>query len=200
MTDRIPQRLDDLLARLTLTEKLGLLHQWQAPVPRLGLPSFRTGTEALHGVPATVFPQVVGLAATSSDLPPRVLHEYEFPAFRAPLEADAAVAVMVSYNRVNGVPAHLSPLIEDELRAWADDEILVVDDAGAVGNIAGVQGHLPDHVEGFAAALRAGIDSFTEDDRDGTPTVERLTAALHRGLISESEVDRAVRRPPKAGR
>ncbi|SBT41559.1 beta-glucosidase family protein [Micromonospora auratinigra] len=297
MTDPTARRLDDLLARLTLPEKLGLLHQWQAPVPRLGLPSFRTGTEALHGVawlgPATVFPQAIGLAATwnpelirtvgaavgdevrakhradphqvglnvwapvvnplrdprwgrneegwsedpwltgrlatayagglrgahprrlrtaptvkhflgynnetdravtSSNLPPRVLHEYELPAFRAPIEAGAAVAVMASYNRVDGLPAHLSPLIDGALRGWADDEILVVGDAGAVGNIAGVQAHLPDHVEGFAAALRAGIDSFTEDDRDSAPTVRRMTEALRRGLIDESHVDRAVRR------
>ncbi|WFE40335.1 glycoside hydrolase family 3 C-terminal domain-containing protein [Micromonospora sp. WMMD998] len=298
MTDRTPHhRLDDLLARLTVPEKLGLLHQWQAPVPRLGLPAFRTGTEALHGVAwlgeATVFPQALGLAAswnpdliravgaaagdevrakhradpqrvglnvwapvvnplrdprwgrneegwsedpwltghlatayarglrgehptllrtaptlkhflgynnetdravTSSDLPPRVLHEYELPAFRAPLAAGAAVAVMASYNLVDGVPAHLSPLINGELRGWADDEVMVVGDAGAVGNIAGVQKHLPDHVTGFAAALRAGVDSFTEDDEDRAPTVDRLTEALARGLISESDVDRAVRR------
>ncbi|MEU8263789.1 glycoside hydrolase family 3 C-terminal domain-containing protein [Micromonospora sp. NPDC048999] len=297
MTDHLPHHLDDLLARLTLPEKLGLLHQWQAPVPRLGLPPFRTGTEALHGVawlgPATVFPQAVGLAATwnpdlirtvgaavgdevrakhhadparvglnvwapvvnplrdprwgrneegwsedpwltgrlatayarglrgdhptrmrtaptlkhflgynnetdrattSSNLPPRVLHEYELPAFRAPIEAGAAVAVMASYNRVNGVPAHLSPLIAGELRGWADDEIMVVGDAAAVANIAGVQAHLPDHVEGFAAALRAGIDSFTEDDEDSAPTIERLTEALRRGLITETDVDRAARR------
>ncbi|MDG4800917.1 glycoside hydrolase family 3 C-terminal domain-containing protein [Micromonospora sp. WMMD980] len=297
MTDRTHHRPDDLLTRLTLAEKLGLLHQWQAPVPRLGLPAFRTGTEALHGVAwlgeATVFPQAVGLAAswnpqlvravgaavgdevrakhradprrvglnvwapvvnplrdprwgrneegwsedpwltgrlatdyafglrgehptrlrtaptlkhflgynnetdravTSSNLPPRVLHEYELPAFRAPLAAGASVAVMASYNLVDGVPAHLSPLIDGKLRGWADDEVMVVGDAGAVGNIAGVQAHLPDHVAGFAAALRAGVDSFTEDDEDPGPTVERLTEALARGLIDESDVDRAVRR------
>ncbi|GAB3083153.1 glycoside hydrolase family 3 C-terminal domain-containing protein [Micromonospora schwarzwaldensis] len=297
MTDHTPHRVDDLLARLTVGEKLGLLHQWQAPVPRLGLPAFRTGTEALHGVAwlgtATVFPQALGLAAswnpdliravgaavgdevrakhradpqrvglnvwapvvnplrdprwgrneegwsedpwltgrlatayasglrgahptrlrtaptlkhflgynnetdratTSSDLPPRVLHEYELPAFRAPLAAGAAVAVMASYNLVDGVPAHLSPLIDGELRGWADDEVMVVGDAGAVGNIAGVQEYLPDHVAGFAAALRAGVDSFTEDDEDPGPTVDRLTEALARGLVVESDVDRAVRR------
>ena len=301
MTDRSTPshqtRVDDLVAQLTLPEKIGLLHQWQAPVPRLGLPGFRTGTEALHGVawlgPATVFPQVIGLASswnpelvlavgaavgeevrakhhadphrvglnvwapvvnplrdprwgrneegwsedpwltgalatayaqglrgdhperlrtaptvkhflaynnetdratTSSDLPPRVLHEYELPAFRAPIAAGAAVAAMASYNLVDGVPAHLSPLIDSELRRWAPGEVLVVGDAGAVSNLAGVQAHLPDHVSGFAAALRAGIDSFTEDDTDSEPTRQRLDEALRRGLVSVADVDRAVRR------
>ena len=44
---------------------------------------------------------------------------------------------MASYNLVNGRPAHLSPLINEELRRWTDDEVLVVGDAGAVSNIAG---------------------------------------------------------------
>ncbi|GAA2818022.1 hypothetical protein GCM10020220_002740 [Nonomuraea rubra] len=43
-------RIDDLMSRLTLDEKVGLLHQYQAPVERLGLGAFRTGTEALHGL------------------------------------------------------------------------------------------------------------------------------------------------------
>ena len=58
-----------------------------------------------------------------------MLHEYELPAFRPALEKGAAVAVMPSYNLVNGRPAHLSPLINDVLRAWAPDDLLVVSDA-----------------------------------------------------------------------
>ncbi|GAB3515343.1 glycoside hydrolase family 3 C-terminal domain-containing protein [Phytohabitans suffuscus] len=290
-------RVADLLGRLSLAEKVALLHQHQAPVPRLGVGPFRTGTEALHGLawvgPATVFPQALGLASTwdtdlvravgaavgdevrgfhhkdparvslnvwapvvnplrdprwgrneegyaedpwltgemgtayasglrgdhptylrtaptlkhflgynnetdrhltSSNLPPRVLHEYELPAFRAPIEAGAAVAAMASYNLVNGRPAHLSPLINDELRRWSEGEVLVVSDAAAASNIAGDQGYHADHAAGYAAAVRAGIDSFTEDDGDSGPTLARLTEALDRGLLDESDVDRAVRR------
>jgi hypothetical protein len=59
---------DELLVKLTIEEKIGLLHQYQAPIPRLGIGPFTNGTEVLHGVtdqgPATVFPQAIGLAST----------------------------------------------------------------------------------------------------------------------------------------
>ncbi|GAA4332904.1 glycoside hydrolase family 3 C-terminal domain-containing protein [Streptomyces venetus] len=76
---RLPfaHRVDDLLGRLTLDEKISFLHQFAPAVERLGIASFRTGQEALHGVawmgPATVFPQAVGLGATwNTDLVRRV--------------------------------------------------------------------------------------------------------------------------------
>jgi len=57
-----------LLAELTLEEKIALLHQAAPAIGRLGLASFRTGTEGLHGLSwlgvATTFPQPIGLAAT----------------------------------------------------------------------------------------------------------------------------------------
>ncbi|MCX5051972.1 hypothetical protein OG895_32395 [Streptomyces sp. NBC_00201] len=55
------KRIDDLLGRLTLGERIALLHQYAPDVERLGVAPFRTGTEALHGVSwlgeTTVFPQ-----------------------------------------------------------------------------------------------------------------------------------------------
>ena len=49
---RLPlrSRVDDLLARLTLPEKISLLHQYQPAIPRLDMALFKTGTEALHGI------------------------------------------------------------------------------------------------------------------------------------------------------
>ncbi|MFT7834832.1 glycoside hydrolase family 3 C-terminal domain-containing protein [Saccharothrix sp. BKS2] len=129
---------------------------------------------------------------TSSDLRPRVLHEYELPCFRGPIEAGAAVAVMPSYNLVNGRPAHLSPLIGRELRAWAPDGLAVVSDAYAPSNVAGTQGYLPTQVEAHAALLKAGLDSFTDQDADPTLVVESVTAALGAGLLERADVDRAV--------
>ncbi|WP_447002891.1 beta-glucosidase family protein [Saccharothrix isguenensis] len=131
---------------------------------------------------------------TSSDLRPRVLHEYELPCFRGPIEAGAAPAVMPSYNLVNGRPAHLSPLIEQELRTWAPDGVAVVSDAYAPSNVAGMQGYLPTQAEGHAALLNAGLDSFTDQDADPTLMIESVTTALKDGLLEREVVDRAVGR------
>ena len=60
------QRLQDLLNRLTVEEKVSLLRHNQPAISRLGLPKYYFGNEALHGVcrPGrfTVFPQAIGLA------------------------------------------------------------------------------------------------------------------------------------------
>lgn len=75
----LEQRIDDLLGRLTLPEKVSLLHQYQLPIDSLGMPLFKIGTESLHGLAwsndfndngnqvfavATVFPQGHGLGCT----------------------------------------------------------------------------------------------------------------------------------------
>lgn len=64
----VDQRVNDLVARLTLAEKV-LQMQYTAPaIPRLGIPAYNWWNECLHGVArngvATVFPQAIGMAAT----------------------------------------------------------------------------------------------------------------------------------------
>jgi beta-glucosidase len=61
-------RVDDLVARMTLKEKIGQMQNDAPSIPRLGLPAYNWWSEALHGVAfngiATVFPQAIGMAAT----------------------------------------------------------------------------------------------------------------------------------------
>ncbi|MFJ4568328.1 glycoside hydrolase family 3 C-terminal domain-containing protein [Streptomyces caelestis] len=293
----VDRRVDDLLARLTLDEKISLLHQYQPAIPRLGIQSFKTGTEALHGVAwlgeTTVFPQALGLASTwdpalmkkvgaavgdeargfqqerpagwglnlwapvanplrdprwgrneegysedpyltssmaiaygtgltggdpdhlktaptlkhflgnnneadrtttSSDLRPRVLKEYEEPAFRPAIEADAVTGVMSSYNLVNGRPATVNPALDDDVRTWTSHDLLNVTDAHAPNNLTGTgsQKYYGTLTEGNAATLKAGIDSFTTDDTNSVPTTTAVKSAVSTGLLKESDVDTAA--------
>ena len=64
-------RVNDLVSRLTLQEKISLLGYSSKAVPRLGIPAYNWWNEALHGVAragsATIFPQAIGMAATFND-------------------------------------------------------------------------------------------------------------------------------------
>jgi beta-glucosidase len=61
-------RVDDLVSRMTLEEKVSQMMNAAPAIPRLGIPEYDWWSEALHGVAfsgvATVFPQAIGLGAT----------------------------------------------------------------------------------------------------------------------------------------
>jgi beta-glucosidase len=62
------ERAADLVARMTLEEKVAQLQNDAPAIPRLDVPAYEWWNEALHGVAragaATVFPQAIGIAAT----------------------------------------------------------------------------------------------------------------------------------------
>lgn len=62
------ERIDDLISRLTLQEKVNMMMHGSKGVERLGIPDYNWWNEALHGVAraglATVYPQTIGMAAT----------------------------------------------------------------------------------------------------------------------------------------
>ena len=61
-------RARDLVARMTLAEKVSQMMADSPAIDRLGIPAYHWWNEALHGVAragtATVFPQAIGIAAT----------------------------------------------------------------------------------------------------------------------------------------
>ncbi|MGA1979414.1 MAG: glycoside hydrolase family 3 C-terminal domain-containing protein [Sedimentisphaerales bacterium] len=294
-------RVDDLISRLTLSEKVSLLHQWQPAIPRLGIASFRTGTEALHGVAwlgtATVFPQAIGLGSTwdrdlvklvgsavgdevrakhkgdpinvglsvwapvvdalrdpragrteegysedpyltgqmstayasgmKGDDPfyykvipslkhfyaynqeanrdtmnvifdERNQHEYYLEFFRYAIASGAAKSMMTAYNIVNSVPCTVHPDINGVVKSeWAPvasgRDFFVVTDAYAPSNLIGSQHYYPNAAQSHAGMIKAGIDSMTQDGSDPTKTIANINAALTQGLITEADVNKAVR-------
>src|SRR5690606_23002991 len=63
----IEERVDDLVGRMTLEEKISQMVNSAPAIERLGIPEYDWWNEALHGVAraglATVYPQAIGLAA-----------------------------------------------------------------------------------------------------------------------------------------
>jgi beta-glucosidase len=62
-------RVNDLVSRLTLEEKVAQMLNAAPAIPRLGIPAYDWWNEVLHGVArtpyrVTVFPQAIGMAAT----------------------------------------------------------------------------------------------------------------------------------------
>ncbi|GAL80239.1 beta-glucosidase [Algibacter lectus] len=61
-------RVNDLVSRLTLKEKISQLRYDAPAIERLGIPEYNWWNECLHGVArageATVFPQAIGMGAT----------------------------------------------------------------------------------------------------------------------------------------
>jgi beta-glucosidase len=73
-TPDVERRIDDLIGRMTLEEKVQQMRDHAPAIPRLGVPKYDWWNEGLHGVAfagyATEFPQVIGMAATWDDLAP----------------------------------------------------------------------------------------------------------------------------------
>ena len=64
----VDDRVEDLVSRMTMKEKVTQLFNQAEPIERLGVPAYNWWNECLHGVAragsATVFPQAIGLSAT----------------------------------------------------------------------------------------------------------------------------------------
>ena len=121
----------------------------------------------------------------------RDLRETYLPAFEAGVKRGGATSVMSAYNAVNGVPAPGNAwLLTELLRGEWGFTGAVVGDVGTVDDMHNARGHrfVKNAAEAIAAALKAGNDLCS----DGA--YKALPEALARGLVTEADLDRALRR------
>jgi beta-glucosidase len=111
------------------------------------------------------------------------------PQFEALVREGRVAGIMAAYNRINGEPCVASPTLLTGIlrRQWGFDGF-VVGDCGAVGDVVAGHGAARDEMHAAALALRAGTDL------DCGSTYRHLADAVGAGLVTESEIDRAVAR------
>jgi beta-glucosidase len=121
----------------------------------------------------------------------RDLHETYLPAFEAGVRQGGAMSVMSAYNAVDGIPAPANKLLlQATLRDQWGFQGAVVGDVDNVADIWGPDAHAyaKDAAEASALAIKAGTDLCSGS------TYEALAEALKRGLVTEADIDRSLRR------
>ena len=118
------------------------------------------------------------------------------PAFRAAIVEGKAESIMCAYNRLNGDPACAnSALLVEHLRKDWGFQGYVVSDCGAVADV--YKGHrfTPTAEAAAAAVFKAGMDLICGDSRNNmNADPQGILGAVHQGLLSEADLDRALRR------
>ena len=123
----------------------------------------------------------------------RDLTETYLAAFRAAVTEADAQSVMCAYNRVDGTPACANAhLLTEFLRRDWHFSGYVVSDCDAVDDIRDGHKLAADNAQASAMAVHAG------DDLNCGQAFRGLVDAVHRGLVPEAEVDRALGRLVRA--
>ena len=128
-------------------------------------------------------------AATAEVGQYRLMTDY-LPSFEKAIVEGGAKTVMTSYNTIDGVPCSANQwLLQEVLRNSWDFKGVVFSDLNAVNAIYATQHVAADPAEAAAMALKSGVDI----DLGGYNYGGFLKEALQRGLVTEADIDRAVR-------
>ena len=128
-------------------------------------------------------------AAAAEVGPNRLMSDY-LPPFEQAVREGGAKSVMTSYNAIDGIPCSANHWLLDEVlrRSWGFKGVVFAD-LNAVNALYATHHVAADPAEAAAMALKAGVDV----DLGGFNYGGFLKEALRRGLVAETDIDRAVR-------
>jgi len=167
----IEKRVDDLVSRMTLEEKVSQMTNSAAAIERLGVPEYNWWNEALHGVAragiATVFPQAIGLAATWDE---KLIHnvgdvistEARAKNNEAIRNGDRGLYKGLTFWSPN-INIFRDPRWGRGQETWGEDPFLT----GTLGSafVRGVQGDDPKYYKAIATAKHFAVHSGPEPNR-----------------------------------
>ena len=103
-----------------------------------------------------------GRTHSSSELDPRAFREYYARPFERAVREGGARALIAAYNKVNGVPAHTHPMLNEVVREeWRLDGI-ICSDGGGLRLLVSDHQAVPDLPTAAAACIKAGINPFLD--------------------------------------
>ena len=128
-----------------------------------------------------------GRGSSSSNFDQRLFHEYYSVPFRMGIVEGSSRAFMAAYNAYNGTPMEVHPVLKDiTVKEWGNDGIICTD-GGALKQLVTEHKRYPDLDLAAADSIKAGINQFLDKYS------EAVTSALDKKLLSEAEIDEALR-------
>ena len=168
----IEQRVNDLVSRMTLEEKVSQLGHTADAIPRLGVPEYNWWNEGLHGVAragvATVFPQAIGMAATFNEPLMQQIGDAVSTEFRAKYYAELHKDGSSDWYRGLTIWSPNINIFRDPRwgrgqETYGEDPYLT--SRIAVGFITGLQGDDPKYLKTLATSKHFAVHSGPEPTR-----------------------------------
>jgi len=166
------ERVNDLISRMTLEEKISQLGHTSLAIPRLEIPQYNWWSEGLHGAArqgiATVFPQAIGLAATFD---PALLHDVADVAateFRAKYHQELREKGYSTWYRGLTIWSPNINIFRDPRwgrgqETYGEDPFLTAQ--MGVAFVSGLQGNHPKYWKTLATAKHFAVHSGPEPER-----------------------------------
>ena len=167
------ERIQDLIARLSLSEKVQMMKHEFKGIPRLGIPAYDWWNEALHGVArteekVTVYPQAIGMAATFNTAAVKQMGDYTATEGRALFNEDLKAGK--TGKRYRGLTYWTPNINIFRDPRWGRGQETYGEDPYLTGQIGtaivrGLEGDDPQYLKAVAAAKHYAVHSGPEHNR-----------------------------------